>query len=99
MLGLTISRWIAGGVHEDMEITNNSMSRVSFQLEISVRGDFADLFEVKINWIVVLRPSTKCRCARLGTRPLSQWRFPPRDRAFNCTIVHESGVRERPSQL
>jgi hypothetical protein len=25
ILGLTISRWIAGGVHEDIEITNNSM--------------------------------------------------------------------------
>ena len=42
-LGLTIGRWIAGGVHEDIEITNNSMRRVSFQLEISVRSDFADL--------------------------------------------------------
>ena len=51
-LGLTIGRWIAGGVHEDIEITNNSMRRVSFQLEISVRSDFADLFEVKSNRIV-----------------------------------------------
>ena len=51
-LGLTIARWIAGGVHEDIEITNNSIRRVSFQLEISVRSDFADLFEVKSNRIV-----------------------------------------------
>ena len=51
-LGLTIGRWIAGGVHEDIEITNNSMRRVSFQLEIAVRSDFADLFEVKSNRIV-----------------------------------------------
>ena len=41
VLGLTIGRWIAGGVHEDIEITNNSMRRVSFQLEIAVRSDFA----------------------------------------------------------
>jgi len=51
-LGLTVSRWIAGGVHEDIEITNNSMKRVSFQLEIAVRSDFADLFEVKSKRIV-----------------------------------------------
>src|SRR5262249_22262926 len=38
ILGLTISRWIAGGLHEDIEITNNSMRRVSFQLEIAVRS-------------------------------------------------------------
>src|SRR4029077_8325112 len=52
ILGLTISRWIADGVHEDIEITNNSMKRVSFQLEIAIRSDFADLFEVKSNRIV-----------------------------------------------
>src|ERR1700723_2265666 len=52
ILGLTISRWIAGGVHEDIEITNNSMRRVSFQLEIAVRSDFAALFEVKSDRIV-----------------------------------------------
>jgi len=26
-LGFTISRWIYGGMHEDLDITNNSMSR------------------------------------------------------------------------
>src|SRR6202040_372227 len=52
VLGLTISRWIAGGVHEDIEITNNSMRRVSFQLEIAVRSDFADLFAAKSDRMV-----------------------------------------------
>ena len=100
-LGLTIGRWIAGGVHEDIEITNNSMRRVSFQLEISVRSDFADLFEVKSNRIV-RRGRIATEWSPIPTTPsydLSQWRFPPRDRAFNCTIVHEGGIREWPSQL
>ena len=100
-LGLTIGRWIAGGVHEDIEITNNSMRRVSFQLEISVRSDFADLFEVKSNRIV-RRGRIATEWSQSATTPsydLSQWRFPPRDRAFNCTIVHEGGIREWPSQL
>jgi glycogen debranching enzyme len=51
-LGLTIGRWIGGGVHEDIEVTNKSMKTVRFQLEIAIRSDFADLFEVKSNSIV-----------------------------------------------
>jgi glycogen debranching enzyme len=46
-IGLTISRSISGGLHEDIDITNNSMKPVRFQLEVSVRCDFADVFEVK----------------------------------------------------
>ena len=51
-LGLTISRWLSGGMHEDLEITNHSMQPVKFQLELAVRSDFADLFEVKSGRIV-----------------------------------------------
>jgi glycogen debranching enzyme len=51
-LGLTISRSINGGLHEDLDITNNTMKPVRFQLEIAFRCDFADLFEVKSGHIV-----------------------------------------------
>src|SRR5215469_4430607 len=51
-LGLTIGRAIDGGVHEDLDITNNSRRRVRFQLEIASRSDFADIFEVKSGRIV-----------------------------------------------
>jgi glycogen debranching enzyme len=51
-LGLLISRMINEGMHEDIDLTNNSMQRVNFQLEIAVRCDFADIFEVKSNDIV-----------------------------------------------
>jgi len=51
-LGLVVSRVISDGMHEDLEITNNGMQRVSFQLEIALRCDFADIFEVKSNNIV-----------------------------------------------
>ena len=51
-LGLTISRSISGGMHEDLDITNNSMKPVRFQLEIALRCDFADIFEVKSGRIV-----------------------------------------------
>ena len=39
-------------MHEDLDITNNSMKPVRFQLEIALRCDFADIFEVKSGQIV-----------------------------------------------
>jgi glycogen debranching enzyme len=51
-LGLVIARHINGGLHEDIEITNNSRNPVRFNLEIAIRADFADIFEVKSNQIV-----------------------------------------------
>jgi glycogen debranching enzyme len=51
-LGFTISRSIGGGMHEDLDITNNSMRSVRFQLEIALRCDYADIFEVKSGHIV-----------------------------------------------
>jgi glycogen debranching enzyme len=51
-LGLTISRSISGGLHEDLDIINYSMKPVRFQLEVGIRSDFADIFEVKSGHIV-----------------------------------------------
>jgi glycogen debranching enzyme len=52
MLGLVIGRHINGGLHEDIDITNNSQNPVRFNLEIAIRADFADIFEVKTGQIV-----------------------------------------------
>ncbi|MEH6951828.1 glycogen debranching N-terminal domain-containing protein [Nitrobacter sp. NHB1] len=51
-LGLVIGRHIDGGLHEDLDITNNSQKPVRFNLEIAIRADFADVFEVKGDNIV-----------------------------------------------
>ena len=51
-LGMTISRHVSGGMREEVVITNNSLVPVRFNLEIAIRADFADLFEVKSNRIV-----------------------------------------------
>jgi hypothetical protein len=51
-LGLVIGRHIEGGLHEDVDITNNSQHPVRFNLEIAIRADFADIFEVKSDGIV-----------------------------------------------
>ncbi|MBO0753508.1 MAG: amylo-alpha-1,6-glucosidase, partial [Bradyrhizobiaceae bacterium] len=50
-LGLTLSRAIGGGVHEDIDIVNYGPC-LRFNLEIAIRSDFADLFEVKSGDIV-----------------------------------------------
>jgi len=51
-LGLVLGRHIEGGMHEDIDVTNNGRTPVRFNLEIAIRADFADIFEVKSGQIV-----------------------------------------------
>ncbi len=51
-LALVVSREIDEGMHEDLDITNHGTARVCFNLEIALRCDFADVFEVKSDKIV-----------------------------------------------
>ena len=51
-LGFVLGRRLAGGLHEDLDITNHGRKHVRFNLEIAIRSDFADVFEVKSNRIV-----------------------------------------------
>jgi len=46
-LGLVFSRRIDGGMHEVFELCNYGPHSVEFGLELAVRSDFADIFEVK----------------------------------------------------
>ena len=51
-LGLTLSRRIVDGLHEDVDLVNYKQSKVRFNLEVAVRSDFADIFEVKSGHLV-----------------------------------------------
>jgi glycogen debranching enzyme len=51
-LALTLSRSIDGGIHEDLDLVNYGSKSVTFNLEIVIRSDFADIFEVKSGKIV-----------------------------------------------
>jgi glycogen debranching enzyme len=51
-LGLVLGRSLGGGMHEDIDLVNNGPTVATFNLEIAMRSDFADLFEVKANTIV-----------------------------------------------
>jgi N-terminal domain of (some) glycogen debranching enzymes len=52
VLSVTLSRSIDGGLHEDIDITNYGSRKVRFNLEIVIRSDFADIFEIKSGEIV-----------------------------------------------
>jgi glycogen debranching enzyme len=49
---LTLGRWMEGGVHEDIDIVNHGQARATFSLDLVLRSDFADLFEVKSGRLV-----------------------------------------------
>ena len=51
-VSLVIRRSIDGGMHEDLDLVNHGMNPIRFNLEIAIRSDFADIFEVKSNKIV-----------------------------------------------
>jgi glycogen debranching enzyme len=51
-LALIISREIDGGMHEDLDLTNYGGSPARFSLEVALRCDFADTFEVKSHKVV-----------------------------------------------
>src|SRR5207244_2587974 len=59
-LSLVIHRTVADGIHEDLDIANHGLVPVRFNLEIALRSDFADLFEVKLGHLV--------RRGRVGSR-------------------------------
>ena len=51
-LSLIVSREVDGGMHEDLDVTNYGSASAQFSLEVSLRCDFADTFEVKDDKIV-----------------------------------------------
>ncbi|HVU66657.1 MAG TPA: glycogen debranching N-terminal domain-containing protein [Ktedonobacteraceae bacterium] len=51
-LSLTINRMVSEGIHEEIEILNYCGKKAAFLLELSIRSDFADIFEVKAHNIV-----------------------------------------------
>ena len=51
-VSLILDRAVSEGIHEDFEVHNYSKQRVRFSLELSLRTDFADIFEVKAKRLV-----------------------------------------------
>lgn len=51
-LGLTISRTIGDGLHDDLDLANYGMDEARFTLDVEIGSDFADFFEVKAHQTV-----------------------------------------------
>ncbi len=51
-LTLVLTRAVNGGMHESYAITNHGRKTVRFNLEVAIRSDFADVFEVKSGHII-----------------------------------------------
>jgi glycogen debranching enzyme len=51
-LRISITRMVSGGIHEDIDIANYTGKKVHFVLELGIRSDFADLFEVRTKHLV-----------------------------------------------
>jgi hypothetical protein len=51
-LSLVFHRTVSECIHEDFDLHNYGMKRVRFNLELSVRTDFADIFEVKAKRVI-----------------------------------------------
>ncbi len=81
-LGLTIGRRLAGGMHEDIDISNNSQKPVRFNLEVSFRSDFADIFDVKSNRLV-----RRGRISTTWSESRQQFRVTYRNKDFSREVV------------
>jgi glycogen debranching enzyme len=62
-LSVRLDRTIEGGVHEDYDVTNYGRRTVRLTVELEVRSDFADIFDVK-DGRVVRRGSLQTRWLR-----------------------------------
>ena len=51
-VGFMLSRALDGGLHEDLDLTNHGPKPIRFNLEIAIRCDFADIFEVRKQKII-----------------------------------------------
>jgi glycogen debranching enzyme len=81
-LGLTLGRHVNGGMHEDIDISNNNQHPVRFNLEIALRGDFADIFDVKSNRVV-----RRGRITTQWSEAHQQWRLTYRNKDFCRSVV------------
>jgi len=52
VLSLTISREVGKGICEQLDVSNYGKKRVQFSLEIAMRSDFADIFDVRAHRFV-----------------------------------------------
>ncbi len=91
-LSLIFSRAVGNyGIHEDFDIYNYAMKRVCFALEISLRTDFADIFEVKTKRM--LRKGTvTTRWNQEGSELISTYEHDGFMRSLTTLLLHSGSA-------
>src|SRR5260370_34694444 len=91
-LSLIFSRAVGNyGIHEDFDIYNYAMKRVCFALEISLRTDFADIFEVKTKRM--LRKGTvTTRWNQEGSELISTYEHDGLMRSLTTLLLHSGSA-------
>ena len=90
-LGLVFSRAVHDGIHEDFDIFNNSMERARFSFEISMRTDFADIFEVKAKR-VPRKGNVTTRWEQEKSELISSYEHGDFNRSLTTHVVHSGSV-------
>jgi glycogen debranching enzyme len=90
-LSLVNSRLMAGGLHEDIDVTNFALRPVRFNLEIAIRADFADIFEVK-QGIIVRRGRITTEWSGAQSRLATTYRNRDFVRALTVTAKHSGSA-------
>ena len=85
-LVLSLTRAAEEGIHEDLEVANYAMPPAHFNLEIALRSDFADLFEVKVTTLFGAETSSQTGTRR---RPNSR----PRTAIVTSTVSVDTASR------
>ena len=85
-LSLIVSRAMAEGVHEDLDLVNYSLKPIGFNLEIAIRADFADLFEVKSH-----RPIRRGRIETEWDSNAGELRTSYSNREFHRCLIYRIG--------
>ena len=100
-LAFELSRVLAQGMHEDLDITNHGQKPVRFNLEIALRSDFADVFDVKSSRSIRRgRITTDWSESRQTLRTTYQNAdFDRVSRCFGCRGRVARGVRQWPAEL
>jgi glycogen debranching enzyme len=77
---------MAEGVHEDLDLVNYSLKPIGFNLEIAIRADFADLFEVKSH-----RPIRRGRIETEWDSNAGELRTSYSNRDFHRCLIYRIG--------
>jgi glycogen debranching enzyme len=91
-LSLIISRTVEQGIHEDLDLTNHGLQPVSFNLEIAMRSDFADIFEVE-SGALVRRGHIKTRWDEEHNQLETRYE---NDDFYRCLVYQISNYSSRP---